>query len=220
MKTSNLLLILIVIFCFSACLKEEIDLDNLSTEVAIDQQRTLPLIFGSLKIEDFTDEGYDSLIITGQDTIKLYLIEDLEYSERISLHDLGSDFDFDYLTLYHHFTNSLPLSLDVRFCLYDSLSDQILDTIYLTEDPEELFLDAAECDEDGFVIEENVVEQHGEVSLEGEQMDLLENEATHLLFDAVVPSTGGWVIVLDHYSLDYRIGTSFSGRYITDLDSI
>jgi len=220
MKTSNLLLILIVIFCFSACLKEEIDLDNLSTEVAIEQSRVLPLIYGSLKIEDFTDEGYDSLIIFGQDTFKLYIIEDLEYSDTISLRELGENFDFEYLHLLHHFTNYLPLSLDVQFYLFDSIYMQNLDTIFLIEDPDTIFLDAADRDEDGFVIEEGVVEQNGVVSLEGEQMDLLEEDATHIILDAVVPSTGDWVIILDRYSLDFRIGVDFSGRYITDLDSI
>ncbi len=220
MKTSNLLLILIVIFCFSACLKEEIDLDNLSSEMAVEHEFAMPLIYSSLRIEDFTDEGYDSLLIISGDTIKLYIIEDLDYSDTISLGDIGEDFDFDYIRLFHSFTNSLPIGLDMQFYLYDSVDKQNLDTIFLTEHPGEIFIEAAERNEDGLVIEENVVEQNGVVSLDAEQLDRIQYDASHIILDAVVPSTGEWVKILDHYSLDFRISTEARGRYITDLDSI
>jgi hypothetical protein len=221
MKKSNLLLFLALLFAFGACLKDEIDLDDLSQDVAIQRSIAMPLVYGSLDIHDFTDADYDSLIIQQDgDTIKLYLIVDLGYTDTIPLGDLGQDMEFEYLYIHHGFTNSLPIGLDVQFYLYDSTISQNLDTIFLTDDPSVDFIPAAEVDGNGLVIEDIVTEQRDYVSLEPSTLDYLQNEATHLILDAVVPSTGGLVKVLDYYSLDFKLGVEALGTLVTELDSI
>ncbi len=220
MKKSNLLLFLALLFAFGACLKDEIDLDELSTDVAYQRSIAMPLVYGSLGIEDFTDSGYDSLLIVDGDTTKLYLIFDLGYTDTIPLGDLGQNMEFEYLYLHHGFTNSLPIGLDVQFYLYDSILAQNLDTIFLTDDPDVDFVLPAEIDGNGLVIEDLVVEQRGYKALESTTLDYLHNGATHLILDAVVPNTGGMVKILDHYALDFKLGIEALGTYTTDLDSI
>lgn len=220
MKKSSLLLFLGLFFALVSCLKDEIDLDDLSKEVEIERSIAVPLIYGSLDVDDFTDEGWDSLLITDGDTIKLYLIEDLEFSDTLALGDLGQDLVFEYLYLHHGFTNYLPLGLDIRFYLYDSLISQNIDTITLVEPPDTIFLSPAETDENGLVIEELVVEQRDYVDFDPASLDYLQNDATHIIFDAIVPSTGGLVKILDHYTLDFRLGIEAEAIYVTHLDSI
>lgn len=214
------MLLVALFLAFGACLKDKIDLDDLSQEVAIERSIAMPLVYGALGIEDFTDRGYDSLLIADGDTIKLYLIVDLGFNDTIPLGELGQDMEFEYLYLHHGFTNSLPIGLDVQFYLYDSTISQNLDTIILKDDPTENFIPAAQVDGNGFVIEDIVVEQRDYVSFDNRTLDYLQNEATHLIMDAVVPNTGGMVKILDYYTLDFKLGVEALGTYVTELDSI
>lgn len=220
MKSGNLLLLCMLLLALGGCLKEELDLDNLSTEVAFERSIAMPLIYSSLHIEDFTDGSWDSLIITDGDTIKLYLIIDLDFSDTIELGDLGKNMEFEYLYLYHGFTNSLPIGLDIQLILFDSVLSRNLDTIYLNDNHSELFLEPAVVDGNGMVIEDLVSEQKGMTEFESSALDYLQNEATHLIFDGVIPNTGGMVKILDYFSLDLRMGIEAKGTYVTDLDSI
>ena len=142
-----------VFFALISCLKEEIDLDDLSTEVAYERSIAMPLLYGSLGIEDFTDRGYDSLLITDGDTIKLYLIIDLGFSDTLELGDLGQDWEFEYFNLHHGFTNYLPIGLKLQFYLYDSALTQNLDTIFLAP-PDSTFIKPAPVDGNGLVMED------------------------------------------------------------------
>jgi hypothetical protein len=209
-----------VVIAFAACLKEEIDMDNLDTEVAVPRSITLPLVYGSLYFDDFTTQQYDSLIVSQGDTIWLYVVNDFNVSDTLEIGDLGENMDFEYLDLHHGFANSLPIGMRMHIILYDSIHASILDTIYLADHPDSLFIEPAEVNSEGLVIEDQVVEQIGVVSLDDQQLDLLENEATHLIFNAVVPRTGNLVKILEYYSLDFRIGMAGGGIYRTDLDSL
>jgi len=218
MKASNILLITVVFFGFTGCLKEEIDFDNLSKDVAVEREIAMPLIYGSLQFEDFTELEYDSLLIWGDDTIRLYLVEDLGHSDTIQLGGLGEKMEINSLILHHAFTNSLPIGLEVQFYLYDSAQSRNLDTIILTDSPGELFILPAQVDANGLVMEELVDEQIGMYTVESSTLDYLQNNTTHLILDAIVPNTGGLVKILHYYTFEFRLGIEASGTYTTSLD--
>ncbi len=220
MKMSKLLLLALLFSSLVACIKEEIDFDNLSGEIELERDIAMPLMHGSLQFEDFSDRDYDSLLIIDNDTIKLYLVENIGFTDTLPMTDLGTDIVFEFMNLHYEFINQLPVGLDIQFYLFDSIQSQNIDTIFLSDIPGKLFLDPAPVDNNGIVIDDQVVTTTGFVSFDEEKLDRFFNETTHLIFDAIVPSTGGYVKILDYYSLDFRLGIEARGTWVTDLDSI
>lgn len=219
MKLIHLFPAVLIFLGMSACVKEEINLDDLSTEVGITRDIAMPLLKSSIAFEDVAGTAFDSLLIDGEDTVKLFLIQDITYIDTLPLGDLGEEYTFEYLNLHHGFTNMFPVGLDVEFYLYDSLISSNIDTIFLSNTPGEPLLIPAPVDEDGFVIEEDVTRESGIAAPDDDTIDRLMNDATHLVFSIRVPSTNDFVKILDHYSLSVRLGIEARGYYETDLNS-
>jgi hypothetical protein len=220
MKFIRLLLLVVLLVCAFACIEDTIQLDNISNDIAIERQQALPLIRASFRFEDIAGHGYDSLIVQSGDTIFLYLIQDIGFHDTLKLGDMGKDIDFEYLNLYYKITSMFAVGLDLQFYLYDSVLSQNIDTIFFSRDPDHSFLEPAPVNANGLVIEDQVVPTKSFISLDQDLLYNLFHGATHLVVDATVPSTGGYVKILNYYRLDMRLGLGLKGRYITSLDSI
>ncbi len=219
MKLTGFLLAVLLLAGLVSCVKEEISLDNLSTEVGIEREIAMPLLKNSVEFENIAGTAFDSLLINGQDTIKLFLIQDIEYEDTISVSELAEGYTFDYLNIHNTFTNMFPVGLDLRFYLYDSLQSANIDTIYFSGSPDELFLIPAPTDSDGLVIENAVETKKDVIEITGATLDRLMYQATHMVLSITVPSTNSYVKILDHYALDMKLGIEAKGYYETDLDS-
>lgn len=196
-----------------SCVEERINLSDLSDEVRVEREIAAPIIRASFLFDDFAGNGADSLIINALDTIKLFNLEDIRFQDTVSLGELGEDIDFEYINLYHTVTNMFPVGLDLRLYMYDSISAQNIDTIWFSNTPGELFLQPAPLNEDELVIEEQVQEVSGVIYLDTETFDNLFENSSHLVIDAVVPSSSGFARILSHYTLNLNLGIEAKGYY-------
>jgi hypothetical protein len=219
MKISRILTFLAIVIMIVSCVKDEFNFDDLSKEVRLEREIAMPLIKGELVFEDINNESWDSLIITGGDTIKLYLIDEIEQTDTLPLGELIENLDLEYINLHHSFTNMFPVGVDVHLYLHDSIAGQNIDTIYLSQNHNEILLPPAEVDEDGLVIEELVQLREGVVEFDDEALDNLMERTTHIVFIINVPPTSGLVKILDHYLLSLKLGIEGKGAYTTTLDS-
>lgn len=219
MKISRILTFLVIIIITVSCVKDEFNFSEVSKDVKLKREIAIPLVKGEFLFEDLTEQPWDSLIFVGEDTIKLYLIVGIEQTDTIPLGDQLENMSFDYLNLHHTFTNMFPVGVDVQLYLRDSIANQNIDTIYLSENPDEFLLPPAPVDEDGLVIENEVQPLTSVAALDAETLFNLTDRTTHLIFFMYVPPTTGFVKILDHYFLDMKIGVEAKGEYITTLDS-
>jgi hypothetical protein len=196
-----------------ACVKEEIDLSTLSEDVGLEREIAIPLFNGSLMFEDITGGTFDSLLIDGIDTIKLFLIQDIEYEDTLSLGEFGEELDLEFLNIHNSFTNMFPVGMDVRIYLYDSLISSNIDTIYFSGDPDQLFLTPATTDNNGLVIEETVNARSNVLEFNSSTLDNLMHQATDMVLVIRLPSTNSFVKILDHYTLSLELGIEAKGYY-------
>jgi hypothetical protein len=218
MKFIRFLPLAIFIVCSVACIEDTIQLDNISNEIAYQRQQAIPLIRASFRFDDIAGHGYDSLIIQSGDTIFLYLIQDIGFHDTLRIGDLGKDINFDYINLYYQVTNMFAIGLDLNLYLYDSVLAGNIDTIRFSQEPGQLFLEPAPVNANGLVIEDQVVPTKSYISLDHDLLYNLFHGATNLVIDATVPSTGGYVKVLNYYRLDMNIGLGFKGTYVDTLN--
>ena len=219
MKLKYFLPAMLIALSLLACVDEDIELKDLSKKVGFERELAIPLVYGSLVFEEIAGDSFDSLLISGGDTIKLYLVDDISYEDTVSLAGVGENMDFEYVYLHHEFTNMFPVGLNVQFYLYDSIQASNIDTIYFSGSPNELFLPAAPIDDDGLVIEDAVETSIGVIRLEDEILNTLFTQATHIIVAAEVPPTSGLVKILDHFSLDLKLGLETKGYYEPELES-
>lgn len=210
---------MLISLSFIACVDQELDLKDLSKLVGFERDLTIPLGYGSMTFEDLSGNTFDSLLISDGDTIKLFLVDDISFDDTISLGDLGENMDFEYVYLHNEFRNMFPVALNIQLYLHDSIQSTNIDTIYFSGSSDEIFLPAAPVDDNELVIEEDVENNIGVIALEEEILDKLFTQATHIVFAAEVPSTSGFVKILDHYTLDFKLGLETRGYYETDLES-
>jgi len=204
----------------NACIEDTVQLDNLSTDISYERELAAPLIKTEFIFDDIAGHGYDSLIIQSGDTIFLYLVEDLGFRDTMELSEMGDEMEFEFVNLHYTITNMFPIGLDLQFYLYDSLSAQNIDTIWFSDIYGEMFLMPAPVDMNGLVIEDQVQTENSFIGLDGPVIDNLFHGATHLVINAVVPSTGSYVKILEYYRLAIQLGVHFKGQYTTSSDSI
>jgi hypothetical protein len=203
-----------------ACIEDTVMLDNLSKDIAIERELPAPLVKTEFIFDDIAGHGYDSLIIQSGDTIFLYLVEDLGFRDTMELSEVGDEMEFEFVNLHYTITNMFPIGLDLQFYLYDSLMAQNIDTIWFSDIPGQLFLVPAPVDMNGLVIEDQVQTENSYIGLDAPVIDNLFHGATHIVINAVVPSTGSYVKILEHYRLAIQLGVHFKGQYVSSLDSI
>jgi hypothetical protein len=128
-----------------SCIEDTIQVENISKDVAIERQISIPLVKTEVTFENIAG-SYDSLIIDVGDTIYLYLNQDLGFQDTMKMTDMGENIEFEFLNLHFKVTNMFPVGLDVMIFMYDSILDANLDTIWFSEVPGELFYNPAPVD--------------------------------------------------------------------------
>jgi hypothetical protein len=219
MKFIRLLPLAALLLAFAACIEDTIQLNDISKDIAIERQHAMPLIKTSLTFENLAG-SYDSIMFYMGDTIFLYLNDDIGFSDTMKMSDMGENIEFDFFNLHYKVTNMFPIGLDMKIYLYDSLLAQNIDTIWFSEIPGELFIEPAPVDENDLAILDQVVTTDSYIGLDQGIFDNLFGNTTHLIIDAVVPSTGGFIKILKDDRLNMDIGIEFRGRYVTSIDSL
>jgi hypothetical protein len=219
MKLKHILPGFLVMLGMAACIEDTIQVENLSDEIRIEREIAIPLIKATFLFDDLAGEDYDSIIIADQDTIKLYVVEDIGFQDTISFGDTGENMDFEFINLHNRITNMFPVGLDLNIYLYDSVTSQNIDTIFFGSTPGELFIQPAPLDSDGLVIEDEVEETYRVVELGDDIFDNLFQHTSHLIIDATVPSTAGMVKVLKYYELQLKMGLEAKGSYIVEPEN-
>lgn len=220
MKLKNLFLFIPLLIGPLACIEDTVQLENISKDVEIERQIAMPLVKGNLVIGDLVEGEADSSIFMNGDTIYFYTVDDISLEDTVEFGGIGIEMDFDFLNIYHTITNMIPIDLDLNLYLYDQTIGSTIDTIFFNTIPGEYFINAPPVDENGMVIEEAVGTRYGAIELDAETFDNLLNHTSHLIILARVPSTGTIIKILKHYNIEFALGLSARGRYVTSLDSI
>lgn len=221
MKTSNLLLAMLLVFGLFGCIEDTVQLENLSGDVEVERQIAIPLLQASLVFENLAGDSFDDFeLLSNGDTVKLYLVDDISYEDTVEFGELGVNMDFEYIRIHHSVTNMFPVGLDLRLYLHNTEEGENVDTIWFSGTPGELFLNPAPVDADDLVIEENIETTYGTIELDAETLGNLFNDASHIVIFAEVPQSSEMVKILDRYTLDLDLGLSAKGRYVTSIDSI
>jgi hypothetical protein len=143
----------------------------------------------------------------------------LNYPDTIPLEDLGlenegNEFDIDYINLHYWFENQFPVGFTADLVLYDSINDITMDTISLSQDGEDFFLEPAPIDEEGISIVSQVVERSGVVEISETAAEHLLTDATHMIVNARIITTNlaSAKILIDN-TLKYKFGLEVAGKY-------
>ncbi len=215
MKLIKFTPLLLLIFSVITCIEDTIQLEDVSPEMNVTKELAFPAINISLKFDDIAGHGYDSLIFRSGDTIFLYLLEDIRLEDTIELGGIGENMEFVFLNLHYKITNYFPVGLDLKLYLYDDATGQNIDTIWFS-DPNELFIDPAPSDVNGLAIDDQVVTDSSYIALSQNVLDNLFNETTQLVLFIEVPSTGGFVKVLNTSRLNIHFGIDVQWRNVSD----
>jgi hypothetical protein len=223
MKTKLLIVLILPLLGLSSCIKETIQLNNVSRDVDVERSFAMPLLKASLTFGDFSDQEYDGLEFIGSDTIKLYFIEDISYQDTIDFNGLPFEFNnltIEYANLYHKSRNMLPLGLRLNLFLFNDTLNQNVDTISFNDQAGGDFLVAPQINSNGLVIEDQVETLSGSLSFDQTTINNLFKRTNRIIIDGVVPETDTLVKVLDYYSIDLDLGISAKIRFTANLDSL
>jgi hypothetical protein len=221
MKYLKILPVFMLFFGAWACIKDTIQLEDISGDMAYEREISIPVIKGSLTFDDIAGHGYDSLVILQSgDTIFIYLNNDLGFNDTIAIGEQGENMDFDFINVHYKITNMFPVGLDLRMYLHDSVTNQNMDTIWFSGTPGEIFIKPAPSDINGLTVEDSISTSNSFVALTENFIDDFFNAATHLIVVAEIPSTGGIVKILRNYRLYMQLGIEARGRYVIYQDSI
>jgi hypothetical protein len=218
MKFIRLLPIAVLLLAAAACIEDTIEVKDLSKEIAYERQLSIPIIKAGLTFEDIAG-SYDSLIIGTGDTIFLYLNDDIGFHDTMPMQEVKA-VEMEFLNVHYKIVNMFPVGLDMKIILYDSLTNQNIDTIWFSENHGELFIQPAPSDADGMAIIDDIDTSNSYIGLDETIFDNLFHNTTHLIIDAVIPSTGGFIKVLKTHELHLDLGLEARGRFITSIDSI
>ncbi len=146
----------------------------------------------------------------------------LEYVDTILFQEETSEtsdesYSIEYANLYYKFENYFPLSFGVNLVLYDSINNEIVDTIVLNQEGSDILIEAAPVDSEGEVIDESVTAYDGEIELDPDVAEKLMNETTHIiLVSKIITSDYGSIesvrIAADN-KLNFQFGINAKGEY-------
>lgn len=141
--------------------------------------------------------------------IPLEFRADLQFIDTLNLNINNNKYvsEIEYIILYHTIHNEFPLNIDFDLILYDSISNQLLDTIKLGYMDKPLLV-AAPVDEYGITMKDQVQTQSGFISLTDSQADHLLNKANKIIVVGAISSTNGarTVKILNNYLFDFKLG--------------
>ncbi|MBN1951236.1 MAG: hypothetical protein JW801_08525 [Bacteroidales bacterium] len=222
MKTKILLILMLPVLALFSCIKETIQLNDVSREIEAERSFAMPLLKTALTFGDFSDQEYDGLEIINTDTVKLYFIEDIGYEDTVDF--AGIPFDFkdiiiEYAYLHHSSYNMLPVGLRLSLIMYNDSLGENIDTVAFGDATGE-FLRPAPNDDNGLAIESQVETIEGSLSFDQGTIDNLFGNTTHLIISGEVPQTDTLIKILDYYTISLNLGISAKIRFTANLDSI
>jgi hypothetical protein len=147
-----------------------------------------------------------------RDTFKLD-IEDTEEAQYI-----------EYANLHYRFKNEFPLDMGVKLVLLDSVSNTVIDTIILNNNGNQLLLNAATVDVNGFTVRDQVIEIPGVMKLSRDEIDNFFNVANKVIVigelkaENPLDTVYGSVNILSTYKLDFKFNIETKIRYQGSLD--
>jgi hypothetical protein len=210
-------LIAILTILFSACQKETLDLNQRSKKIEIERVVNLPLVKGNISFDDLLNIEPDTLeIIDLLDTLEIYYNLEFDYQDTIQVSKMDSNITIDYMIMYYWFTNEFPLGLDVKMYMYDSTNAEIIDSILFSSDPSEIFLPAAPVDSTGLIIQDEIEEKAGEISISSSQAANLFEKATDLILITHIQANTLSIIKIPATSfLHFKLSIDARGKYET-----
>lgn len=125
----------------------------------------------------------------------------------INMNNMSHVSEIEYINLYHTIRNEFPLNIGFDLVLYDSISQQKIDTIAIKNFDEPLLV-AAPVDAFGVTMKDQVQTRSGFVTLTDTQADNLISEANKIIVIGNISSTNGarTVKILNNYLFDFKLG--------------
>ncbi len=116
MKFIRFLPLAALLIGMAACIEDTIQINDISKDIAVERQQSLPLIKASLTFDDIAG-SYDSLMVMSGDTIYLYLNEDLSFEDTMKMTEVGENIEFDFLNIHYEVIPNRSLCADflIRF---------------------------------------------------------------------------------------------------------
>lgn len=210
--TKIILALALIILVFSACKRDELDMDKFSDRFMIERTLAIPLVYGTVYLSNFTGDA-DSVLIIKTDT---------SFTDTVGLNIADSnnikDFELEYFRLHHNTKNYLPVAFDLWFVSYDSITQTNLDTIRFVEDG--YFLDAAPIDSSGNPIESEVDSTTGVLEIDNRTAENILNVATHMIIEARLISDTTTIIPINPTKRIWlKYGFEAKGRYISKFEN-
>lgn len=148
---------------------------------------------------------------------------DLTYCDTLDnpLFDDSGDalgYDFEYLDLYSRFKNTFPISFDITLVLFDSVRQEVVDSIDLNSNSDEPYISAAPVDANGIVITSQVTEKISVTELNTEKANNLLMKADHLILKAKIRTYEATSVkVLQTSRIDFQIALNAKGKMVRKL---
>jgi hypothetical protein len=194
-----------------ACKKEELDFDKFSKMVKIQRSIAMPLTHGEIHLKELIGNSTDSILTIEGDS-------SFTDSLGLSLTDLKS-LHLDTFNLYYVSRNYLPVGINLRLITYDSSTHSALDTINFADTG--FFLQPAPLDNNGNVIESEVVPVEGAIKVSSRAADNLLHHASHLILNAELYSDTTRIIPFtDQNYIWLDLGIYAKGYITTNLNNI
>jgi len=208
-------LLLSMVLLISSCIKDNFDLDTLSTEMELTPDLVLPLIYGAFDMDDLVEvlDTGDYSLEDGDGTRYYLVFPDTIYSLDETV-DFSSDFNedvVDYLQIKVNTVNEMAIRMVLQIYLEDE-NHEVLGTFF---DNEGVLLDPAQIDDDGKLLEAAVDENSS--TLEEEFLSIL-NEAAYMRVRTgmYAPSSGmDFVKIYASYALSFDISMEVHAKINT-----
>ena len=208
--TKIILALSLIIMVFSACKRDELDMDKFSDKITIERTLAMPLVYGTIYLRNFIND-VDSVLIIETDT---------SFTDTVGINFSDStgnikDFELEYFRLHHNTKNYLPVAFDLWFVSYDSISQTNLDTIRFVENG--YFLQAAPIDNSGNPIESEVDSTIGVLEIDNRIAENILNVATHVIIEARLISDTTIIIPINPTKrISLKYGFEAKGRYTSN----
>lgn len=207
--TKIILALVIIVLVFSACKRDELDMDKFSDRLMIERTLAMPLVYGTVYLRNFVG-GTDSILIIETDTA---------FTDTIGF-DFGDEdniqsFEVEYFRLHHKTKNYLPVAFDLWLVSYDSITQTNLDTIKFKENG--YFLEAAPIDGSGNPIESEIDSTVGVLEIDNNTAENILNVATHMIIEArLISDTTAIIPINKNKRIWLKYGFEAKGRYTSE----
>ena len=192
----------------TGCHQANFEMDRLSTEMEIEPELVLPLMHGSMAMEDLI-EGVDSndYALVDEDGLLYYLIfADTIFTVDETIESDFGDSDLDafmveQLKITMKTVNQLPIKVEVQVYLEDE-NNVVLDSLF---DNNGIILGPSLTDSDGKLIE--ATEDENSASFDNEKIEVLDDVVFTRLSATMITTKGDEVFVkiYSQHSLDFEI---------------